>query len=53
MVVVMCVIYIFCCLKIFVDMHFVTDHPLANVAIVILLFMFYVFKSPEYDQVDG
>lgn len=49
----MCVIYIFYCLKIFIDMNFVSDLPMADVASMILLFMFYMFKSPEDDQVDG
>jgi hypothetical protein len=49
----MCVIYTFYCLKIFIDMHFVTDHLMANVAIMILLFMFFMFKSPKDEQVDG
>ena len=48
-----CVICIFYCLKFFIDMHFITDHPMTNVAIVILLFIFDVLKSPEDDQVDG
>jgi hypothetical protein len=48
-----CVIYIFYCINIFIDTHYVTDHPMANVAIVILLFIFYVLKSPKDDQADG
>ena len=46
-------IYIYLLFRLFIDMHFETDHPMGVGAIMILLFMFYMLKSPEDDQVDG